>query len=78
MSLLAPGAPIEEIITYYEIRYMTNAERVKSFLSMDLYEVQKKTSEVLGASNTVRLEFNKIQSTRANFMKELKKAIQCL
>lgn len=67
----------DEIITYYELRYISNVERVKAFLSMNFDEVKIKTSEVLAAASTLRLEFNTIHSTKEHFLKELKKATGC-
>lgn len=79
MSLLVPGAPVEEIITFYELFYASDKGRILKFVSIHLDEVQKKTSEVLGASkDSVHIQFQVCKGTRKDLLAALKRAIQCL
>lgn len=67
-----------ESITYYELCYLSNLERVKRFISIDLEEIKLKTSEVLSSGDQVRIEFNKVVGTKAQMLSAIKKAAGCI
>lgn len=68
----------DEFVIYYELLYSVNKERIQKLVTLDIDEINTKTSEViLGGNDNVHFRFYRYSGTRKTFLLEVRKAAIC-